>query len=241
MPADATAARTPASPTSPRGILAGRTVLGSAAGTQEAIDPVRFLGNRGSGKMGFAIAAEAAARGARVFLVTGPTHLAAPAGVAAVERVVGAAEMLAALRARLPASDVLLMAAAVADWRPAQAAGAKMKRGAPALHLDLVPTPDILQELRAEKGQRLFVGFALETGDPEIEARAKLERKGLDLVVANRVGPGTGPEADTNQVWIFDAHGLVLETPLLDKDRIASAVLAAVETKLMEKEAHAGA
>lgn len=231
--------RPPAMPAT--GALAGRTVLVSAAGTQEAVDPVRFVGNRASGKMGFALAAEAAARGARVLLVSGPTQLADPAGVAAVRRVVSAEEMLAALGAWLPESDVLLMAAAVADWRPARSAGAKMKRGAPALHLDLVPTPDILQELRSAKGARLFVGFALETGDPEVEARAKLERKGLDLVVANRVGPDTGPEADTNQVWIYDAQGLVLETPLLDKMRIASAVLAAVETKLHEREAHAGA
>ena len=205
-----TSASTPrggGAPTSDSAALAGRTVLISAAGTREAIDPVRFVGNRSSGKMGFALAAEASRRGARVVLVSGPTHLEAPAGVAETVRVETAAEMLAALESRIEAADILLMAAAVADYRPRDAAAAKLKRGAGPLRVEMEPTPDILVTLAPRKGERLFVGFALETGDPEAEARAKLQRKGLDLIVANRVGPGTGFDSDTNQVWIYDAAG----------------------------------
>jgi phosphopantothenoylcysteine decarboxylase/phosphopantothenate--cysteine ligase len=231
----------PAAAATPSGALAGRTVLVSAAGTQEAIDPVRFVGNRSSGKMGYALAAQAVRRGARVLLVSGPSSLPAPAGVADVRRVETADEMLAALRAWLPQADVLLMAAAVADYRPVRASRDKIKRGSEPLRLELEPTPDILGELAALKGERLYVGFALETGEPETEARAKLRRKGLDLVVANRVGPGTGPDADTNQVWIYDAEGLVVETPLLEKTRVADAVLAVVEARLARKKEHARA
>jgi phosphopantothenoylcysteine decarboxylase/phosphopantothenate--cysteine ligase len=219
------------------GGLAGRTILVSAAGTHEAIDPVRFIGNRSSGKMGYALAAQAARRGARVVLVSGPSALPVPSGVAAIRRVETAEAMLVALREELPKVDALLMAAAVADYRPARPSRDKIKRSSAPLRLDLEPTPDILKSLAPAKGKRLFVGFALETGAPETEARAKLRRKGLDLVVANRVGPGTGPEVDTNQVWIYDADGLVLETPLLDKTRIAEAVIAVVEARLASKEA----
>jgi phosphopantothenoylcysteine decarboxylase/phosphopantothenate--cysteine ligase len=181
--------------------------------------------------MGFALAAAAVRRGARVVLVSGPTHLDPPAGVAEVVRVETAAEMLAALEARLERADVLLMAAAVADYRPREQAAGKIKRSGP-LRLDLEPTPDLLSTLGPRKGERLFVGFALETGDPEAEARAKLQRKRLDLVVANRVGPGTGFDSDTNQVWIYDAEGLVLETPRLDKQDVAAAILDVVESRL---------
>jgi len=223
------------------GPLAGTTVLVSAAGTREALDPVRYIGNRSSGRMGYALASEAARHGARVLLVSGPSHLADPPGVAEVVRVETAAEMLAALRQRLASADVLLMAAAVADYRPADAKPEKMKRGKGGMQVDLVPTADILVELGATKGGKLFVGFALETQDPEAEARAKLQRKGLDLVVANRVGPGTGPDSDTNQVWVYDAGGLVLETPRLDKTQIAAAILGVVEAELERRRAHAGA
>jgi phosphopantothenoylcysteine decarboxylase/phosphopantothenate--cysteine ligase len=216
--------------------FAGRTLLVSAAGTQEAIDPVRFIGNRSSGRMGFALAEEAARRGGRVLLVSGPSPLADPPGVAEVKRVRSAEEMLFALRVWLPQADALVMAAAVADFRPSAPAEDKLKRGAGPLRLELEPTPDLLQELRAGKGRRLFVGFALETGALESAARDKLQRKGLDLVVANRVGPGTGPEGATNQVWVYDAAGLVLETPLLDKPRIAAAILDLVEARLPRAE-----
>lgn len=222
----------PASGTADASALTGRTLLVSAAGTQEAIDPVRYIGNRSSGRMGFALAAAAAERGARVLVVSGPSHLPDPPGVAEVRRVRSAEEMLFALRVWLPQADGLLMAAAVADYRPASPAETKIKRDAGPLRLELEPTPDILQELRALKGQRLFVGFALETGALEAAARDKLKRKGLDLVVANRVGPDTGPEAATNQVWVYDAQGLVLETPLLDKKRVAAAILDVVQARL---------
>jgi phosphopantothenoylcysteine decarboxylase / phosphopantothenate---cysteine ligase len=240
--ADATnlgaAAGTTGSLAGPRGALAGRTVLVSAAGTHEPIDPVRFIGNRSSGKMGYALAARAAHHGARVLLVTGPSNQPLPPGIADVRRVETAAEMLDALRAWLPEADVLLMAAAVADYRPSRPARDKIKRSAEPLQLDLEPTPDILRELGPAKGGRVFVGFALETESPESSARAKLQRKGLDLVVANRVGPETGPDTDTNQVWIYDAEGLVLETPLLDKSRVADAVLGVVEERWARREAH---
>jgi phosphopantothenoylcysteine decarboxylase/phosphopantothenate--cysteine ligase len=236
-PADASG--TNVSRTSVASPLAGLTVLVSAGGTREAIDPVRYLGNRSSGRMGYALAAEAVRRGARVQLVSGPSHLADPSGVAVVQRVESADAMLAALRERLGAADVLLMAAAVADFRPAQAAAQKLKRGKAAVSLELVPTPDILGELHAAKGDRMFVGFALETEAPETAARAKLQRKGLDLIVANRVGPGTGPDQDTNQVWIYDTQGLVLETPILDKAAVAAAILDAVEAEWLRRSSHA--
>ena len=226
-------------PRSTGGSLAGRTVLVTAGGTREAIDPVRYVGNRSSGRMGYALAAAAAARGARVLLVSGPTHLEAPTGVAEVARVESAAEMLVALQARLAQCDVLLMTAAVADYRPARVATKKLKRSADPLRLELEPAPDLLATLQPEKGGRFFVGFALETEAPETEARAKLARKGLDLVVANRVGDGTGPDTDTNRVWIYDAQGLVLETALLPKPQIATAILDVVEAALARKEAPA--
>jgi len=220
-----------------RSVLAGRSILISAGGTREAIDPVRFIGNRSSGKMGYALASEAVSRGARVLLVSGPTPLHAPAGLVESVRVETAEQMLAALERRIDGTDILLMAAAVSDFRPRQVAGHKMKRTADALHLELEPTPDLLQALHARKGHKLFVGFALETEDPEASARAKLQRKGLDLVVANRVGAATGVEVDTNQVWIYDATGLVLQTPVLEKARVAAAILDVVEARLAKEAA----
>ena len=221
----------------PRSPLSGRSILISAGGTREAIDPVRFIGNRSSGKMGYALASEAAARGARVLLVSGPTALHAPAGLVESVRVETADQMLTALERRIDGADILLMAAAVADYRPRHVAPQKMKRTADALHLELEPTPDLLQALAPRKGHKLFVGFALETEDPESSARAKLQRKGVDLVVANRVGADTGAETDTNQVWIYDAVGLVLQTPVLDKARIAAAILDLIESRLAKEAA----
>jgi phosphopantothenoylcysteine decarboxylase/phosphopantothenate--cysteine ligase len=216
-----------------RGSLAGRTVLITLGGTQEAIDPVRFIGNRSSGRTGHALARSAMRRGARVFLVSGPTVVAPPPdGLAGLRRVESAQQMLEATRELLPGADVLLMAAAVADYRPRTPATAKIKRDAKARTLDLEPTPDVLAALRAHKQGRLFVGFALETQELAAAAPRKLQDKGVDLLVANRVGPDTGPDAETNQVAIFDAEGLVLETPVLDKDSIAEAILDVVEQRL---------
>ena len=224
-----------------RSTLAGQTLLITAGGTREAIDPVRFVSNRSTGRMGYALAAAGVRRGARVLLVSGPSDLAVPAGLAALRRVETASEMLEACREWLPQADVLLMTAAVADYRPRASAGTKIKRAAGPLRLDLEPTPDVLAALRPLKGSRIFVGFALETEHPAAAAQKKLRAKGLDLVVANRVGPDTGPGVTTNQVWIYGPRGLVEETPLLDKAAVAEIVLDAVEAASAGRAQPAGA
>jgi phosphopantothenoylcysteine decarboxylase/phosphopantothenate--cysteine ligase len=232
----------PAPPkTAAAGILAGSTILVTAAGTWEWLDPVRFVGNRSSGRMGYALAAAARRRGARVLLVSGPTALQPPDGLEGIRRVETAEEMLQACRDWIEAADVLLMAAAVADYRPRSVSKAKIKRTRRALRLELEPTPDILAELRGAKQERLYVGFALETEDPQQAGAAKRAEKGLDLVVANRVGTDTGPDHDTNQVWIYNASGLIESTPVLEKPVIAEIVLDAVEGELLRKRQHAGA
>jgi phosphopantothenoylcysteine decarboxylase / phosphopantothenate---cysteine ligase len=168
------------------GPLAGRTVLVSAGPTFEPVDPVRFLGNRSSGRMGFALAAEAARRGARTILVAGPVALPTPAGVSRVD--VGTArEMERAVHDHAPAADVIVMAAAVADYRPRHPADRKIKKEQGLAAIELEENPDILAGLRAVAPRALLVGFAAETHDLERNARAKLERKGADLLIANDV------------------------------------------------------
>jgi phosphopantothenoylcysteine decarboxylase/phosphopantothenate--cysteine ligase len=184
-------------------------VLITAGPTHEPLDPVRFLGNRSSGKMGFALAAEAARRGARVTLVAGPVALPTPPGVERID-VETAAEMerAVALSAAAPRADLIVMAAAVADFRPRAAASRKIKkdRGVPALELEA--TPDILSGLRALAPGAVTVGFAAETGDLEANARAKLERKGVDFVVANDVSRrDIAFGADANEVTVFRRDG----------------------------------
>ncbi len=220
--------------------LAGRTVLVTAAGTWEALDPVRFIGNRSSGRMGYALARAARQRGARVLLTSGPSALQVPEGLAGFRGIETAEQMLEVCRGWLPETDVLLMAAAVADYRPRERSKDKIRRRGAALELALEPTPDILATLRADKGEKLFVGFALETGEPERAAREKLAAKGVDLIVANRAGEATGPDTDTNQVWIYNAAGLVEQTPLLDKSAIAEIILDVVERELVRRRQHAG-
>ncbi len=215
--------------------LAGRTVLVTAAGTWEPLDPVRFIGNRSSGRMGYALARAARQRGARVLLVSGPSALTVPEGLAGFRGVETAQDMLDVCREWLAETDVLLMAAAVADYRPRKPAGEKIRRRSGALDVELEPTPDVLATLREGKGERLFVGFALETEEPQRSAQEKLVSKGLDLIVANRVGDTTGPDTDTNQVWIYDKAGLVQETALLDKPAIADIILDVVERQLVGK------
>jgi phosphopantothenoylcysteine decarboxylase/phosphopantothenate--cysteine ligase len=190
-----------------RGPLAGRAVLITAGPTHEPLDPVRFLGNRSSGKMGFALAAEAALRGARVTLVAGPVALPTPPGVERID-VETAAEMARAVVAAAPRADLVVMAAAVADFRPRAAASEKIKRdrGVPALELEA--TPDILSGLRALAPAAVTVGFAAETGDLEANARAKLERKGVDFLVANDVSRrDIAFGADANEVTVFRRGG----------------------------------
>lgn len=211
------------------GDLDGLRVLVAAGRTEEEIDPVRYLSNRSSGRMGFALAREAARRGARVSLVHGPVDVAPPA-VDRVTAVRSAAEMKRALGRAFPRCDILFMAAAVADFTPARRAGEKIKRGKDGISLDLEPTPDILRHLAGRKkpGQ-LVVGFALETTDAESNARRKLAEKGCDLIVLNRVGEKTGFEAETNAVTVIGIRGRkLLETPIVSKDEAAARIVDAV-------------
>jgi phosphopantothenoylcysteine decarboxylase/phosphopantothenate--cysteine ligase len=208
--------------------LSGLRVLVTAGGTREPIDPVRFVGNRSSGKQGHALAAEAAARGAKVTLVT-TVDLPVPPH-SDVIRVETAAEMEEAVHAAGASADVVVMAAAVADFRPAQVAERKLKKQAGVPEITLEPTPDILAGLGARKrpGQTV-VGFAAETDEVRKNAGAKLAAKGIDLIVANDVtAPGAGFEHDTNQVVIMDADGTEREVPLADKRAVARAVFDAV-------------
>lgn len=186
-------------------ILAGRRVLVSAGPTFEDIDPVRFIGNRSSGKMGFAIAAAAAAAGAETVLVAGPVHLPTPPGVQRVD-VRSAAQLRDAVLAGLPA-DAYVAAAAVADWTPREVAPGKLKKraGVDTFTLELVRTDDVLAEVAVHAQRpRLVIGFAAETDDVEANARAKLDAKRLDYIAANRVGmAGTGFESDDNALTVI--------------------------------------
>jgi phosphopantothenoylcysteine decarboxylase/phosphopantothenate--cysteine ligase len=208
--------------------LAGLHVLITAGGTREPIDPVRYVGNRSSGKQGHALAAEAAQRGAKVTLVTTVGLSTPPA--ADVVRVETAGEMEQAVQAAETSADVVVMAAAVADFRPAHVAERKLKKQAGVPEIVLEPTPDILAGLGARKrpGQTI-VGFAAETDEVRENAAAKLAAKGADLIVANDVtAPGAGFEHDTNHVVILNADGTEHEVPLADKRAIARAVFDAV-------------
>ncbi|MBL8779073.1 MAG: bifunctional phosphopantothenoylcysteine decarboxylase/phosphopantothenate--cysteine ligase CoaBC [Acidimicrobiales bacterium] len=208
--------------------LAGLRVLVTAGGTREPLDPVRFLGNRSSGKQGHAIADEAAARGAKVTIVT-TTGRPVAAGVEAVT-VETAAEMEQAVLTRSDAADIVVMAAAVADFRPAVRQDQKIKKAGGTPEIVLEPTPDILAALgrRKRPGQTL-VGFAAETQDLRANAGAKLAAKGADLIVANDVSaPAVGFEHDTNQVLIMSGSGIERDVPLSDKRAVARAVLDAV-------------
>ncbi len=188
---------------------AGLRILVSAGPTYEDIDPVRFIGNRSSGKMGFAVAEAAARSGARVVLVAGPVALPTPPGVTRLD-VRSAAQMHEAVLGQLPA-DIYIGAAAVADFTPRQVAGSKIKKreGESGLTLDLVRTPDILAEVAGHAARpRLVVGFAAETDEVERYARDKLARKRLDLIAANRVGvAGSGFESDDNALTVYWTDG----------------------------------
>ena len=205
--------------------LAGETVLVSAGPTREAVDPVRYLSNRSSGKMGYALAEAALRRGARVILVSGPVALEPPQNAEFVP-VRTAEEMRAAILERLPQATVVMMAAAVADYRPANPAAQKIKRGSGPMTLELAPTPDILAEIGAQKGGRTLVGFAAETRDLAENARGKLVRKDVDLVVANDVSrQGAGFDVDTNIVTLVRRDGTEEELPQMTKVDLASRLL----------------
>lgn len=208
--------------------FAGVSVLVTAGGTREPIDPVRFIGNRSSGKQGHAIAEAAAARGASVTLVT-TTSLPVPAGVERVP-VETAAELADATLGRAEAADVVVMAAAVADFAPVEVAATKLKKAEGPPRIELRPTLDVLAELgkRRRDGQTI-VGFAAETDDVRRNAEQKLRSKGADLLVVNDVAaPGVGFEHDTNEVSVLGADGSERHVPLADKRTIAHAVLDAV-------------
>jgi phosphopantothenoylcysteine decarboxylase/phosphopantothenate--cysteine ligase len=216
-----------------RGPLLGRRVVVTAGPTRESIDPVRVVTNRSSGKMGYRIAEAAWARGAEVELITGPVALPDPIGVT-VSRVETTKDLERAVAEALPSADVLVMAAAPADFRPASPSASKQPRSEGALAIPMEPTDDVLgaTEPRRKRGS-VMVGFALETGDAVAKGRAKLERKHLDLIVVNdALEPGAGVEHDTNRVAILDREGSLHILPLQSKEQVADAILDAVEARL---------
>jgi len=205
--------------------LAGQTVLVTAGPTCEDIDPVRFVTNRSSGKMGYAIAEAAIRRGAHVILVSGPVDVRAPEGADWIP-VRTTEEMRRAVQERAGEASIVIMAAAVADYRPAATQTNKIKRGGERLTLELEPTPDILAELSAKRGNRLIVGFAAETERVAENARAKLTRKGADMIVANDVTQeGAGFDTDTNIVTLFLRDGREIPLPKLTKLEVAHRIL----------------
>jgi phosphopantothenoylcysteine decarboxylase/phosphopantothenate--cysteine ligase len=216
--------------------LAGERVVVTAGGTREAIDAVRAIVNRSSGKMGFALAGEAARRGAEVVLIAGPGALPTPPGVRRID-VESALEMRAAVRAELEAASVVVMAAAVADFRPEARVEGKLKKedlpeGA-GLELSLVRNPDILAEISRERGARVVVGFAAESEDVIARAKRKLARKGCDLLVANDVSRSdAGFESDRNAVALLAPDGDVEELPLLAKREVAVRIWDRIEKLL---------
>ncbi|HKP48529.1 MAG TPA: bifunctional phosphopantothenoylcysteine decarboxylase/phosphopantothenate--cysteine ligase CoaBC [Gemmatimonadales bacterium] len=212
------------------GHLGGRKVIVTAGPTRESIDPVRVVTNRSSGKMGYRVAEAAWERGADVVLISGPVALPDPIGVV-VRRVETTLEMEQAVRAELPQADVLIMAAAPADFRPSSPSDGKRPRVDGALAIPMEPTGDVLDSTRGvRKPGSLMVGFALETGDALAKGLAKLERKGLDLIVVNdALEPGAGFEKDTNRVALLGRDGTRQILPLQSKREVAEAILDRVE------------
>jgi phosphopantothenoylcysteine decarboxylase / phosphopantothenate---cysteine ligase len=205
--------------------LEGQTFLLTAGPTQEDLDPVRFLTNRSSGRMGYAVAEAAAQRGAKVILISGPTALETPAGVTRVD-VRTAAEMLRAVEDHFARSTTAVFAAAVADYRPADIASQKIKKTAGEITLRLEPNPDILATVARKKENCLIVGFAAETGKVAENARKKLAEKNADLIVANDVtAEGTGFDVDTNIVTLFARDGRDLPLPKMTKREVAHRIL----------------
>ena len=226
----------------------------TAGPTREAIDPTRFISNPSTGRMGFALAAEALRRGAEVTLIAGPTPVPPPAGVNLV-RVTTAEEMLTAALNQAQGADLILKSAAVADYTPEAPSRAKLKKdvlrrkalrertAGGAIVLRLRPTHDILEEIgRRKKPGQVLVGFAAETGDLEANALRKLRRKNLDLVVANRIGrEGEGFEAETNRALVIDREGRKTDLPLMSKEAMAGALLDLAERLLPPMAARATA
>ena len=200
------------------------TVLVTAGPTQEPIDPIRFLSNRSSGRMGYALAEAAVARGAQTILISGPVHLREPAGVEII-RVRTAAEMREAVLSRLEAATIVVMAAAVADYRPTVRHDHKIKKTETSLYLELELNPDVLAQVGARKGSRLVIGFAAETDSLLEEARRKLIAKNCDMIVAKQVGlPDTGFETEMNAVTLVLRTGEAIELPRAPKRKIADQI-----------------
>jgi len=203
-------------------------MLVTAGPTREAIDPIRFISNRSTGKMGYAVAMAAVVAGHEVVLVSGPVALKPPDGVTLVN-VTSAAEMLDAVLNHIAWCRALVMTAAVADWRPAVESGVKLKKETLSPVLRLERTPDILMELHSHKEDRIFVGFVAETGELQQEAMRKVREKGLDLVVANDVSRSdAGFEVDTNRVTLVYPDGRMDAWPLLSKSEIAERLVRVV-------------
>jgi phosphopantothenoylcysteine decarboxylase/phosphopantothenate--cysteine ligase len=205
--------------------LAGEKVLVTAGPTRENVDPVRYLTNRSSGKMGYAVAEAAARRGARVILVSGPTSLEAPTGVECIT-IESAEEMHRAVQQKVADCSIAIFAAAVADYRPTTPSGQKIKRNNESTNIALEPTPDILASVARNKGERFIVGFAAETDNVAENARKKLASKNADLIVANDVtSGGAGFDHDTNVVTLFARDGRDLALPRMSKREVAQRIL----------------
>jgi phosphopantothenoylcysteine decarboxylase/phosphopantothenate--cysteine ligase len=213
----------------PRRDFAADHVVVTAGPTREPLDPVRYLSNRSSGRMGYALAAQAARRGAAVTLVTGPTHLPPPAGVRVIP-VQTASEMRDAVLHAAEAATVVIKAAAVADYRPDRPAARKIRSKQDGLTITLSATPDILRELSLRKGDRFLVGFAAETHELHDHARAKLAAKGVDLIVANDVSrTDIGFDAAENEVVLLDRWGGTVALPRRPKAEVADLILDRVQ------------
>ncbi len=205
--------------------LPGKKVLVTAGPTREYFDPVRFITNNSSGKMGYAIARAAAARGAKVTLISGPANLKKPCGVEVID-VVSAQQMFNEVNKRFDTTDILIKAAAVADYRPADVSASKIKKTSGSMNINLQRNPDILKEISVRKGNKVVVGFSMETENLEANAQAKLKEKNLDLIVANDITvKGAGFETDTNVVKILNRHGEIKDYPLMSKQEVANVIL----------------
>lgn len=215
--------------------LSGQTIMVTAGPTREEIDPVRFISNHSSGKMGYALARAAQLRGSRVILVSGPVGLAVPPGVELVS-VESAAEMREAVMARASECTVVIKAAAVADYRPAERSEAKIKKQNDELTIRLVKNPDILAELGRLDRRPFLVGFAAETGSLEAAAAKKLAEKNLDMIVANDVSqPDAGFNVDTNRARILFRDGRNVECPLMSKNELANRILDHITTEFFSQ------
>jgi phosphopantothenoylcysteine decarboxylase/phosphopantothenate--cysteine ligase len=205
--------------------LEGKSILVTAGRTEEPIDPVRFISNRASGKMGFAIAEEAQKRGAQVTLISGPTYL-SPASAINFISVKTAKEMYEQVKKKFAKADCLIMSAAVSDFSPQQFQKSKIKKDEKELTLRLKPTVDILKEMSKKKGEKILVGFSLETENEINNAKVKLKEKNLDLIAVNNpLKPQAGFEVDTNIVTLIDQKGKIEKLPLLSKNEVAQKIL----------------